>query len=98
MVTFINILSLFAFNITAHWLKNNVIEAEKLYHCVAMIFNIWSKSQFFRREEQNFISSNEIDNMALIMPSSGRGGRITSATKSEAQVATSRKVTTICNL
>ena len=76
----------------AHWLKCNIIEAEKLYHCVAMCFNIWSKSQFFRREEQNFISQNEIDNMALIMPSSGRGGRI-SATKSDvSQAQSSRKV------
>lgn len=76
----------------AHWLKCNIMEAEKLYHCVAMCFNIWSKSQFFRREEQNFISQNEIDNMALIMPSSGRGGRI-SATKSDtSQAQSSRKV------
>jgi len=57
---------------------------------VATIFNIWSKSQFFRREEQNFISQNEIDNMALIMPSSGRGGRI-SATKSDGGASASAK-------
>ncbi|CAN7995351.1 unnamed protein product, partial [Ixodes pacificus] len=29
--------------------------------------------EYFRREEANFISQHEIDNMALIMPSSGRG-------------------------
>jgi hypothetical protein len=57
---------------------------------VATIFNIWSKSQFFRREEQNFIAQNEIDNMALIMPSSGRGGRI-SATKSDGGASASAK-------
>ncbi|XP_064490365.1 ryanodine receptor-like isoform X2 [Ornithodoros turicata] len=56
-----------------HWLKHNVKEAEQVYTCVAHIFNIWNKSQYFRREEANFISQNEIDNMALIMPSSGRG-------------------------
>lgn len=39
---------------------------------IAEIFNLWSKSQFFRREETNFISANEIDNMALIMPTSTR--------------------------
>ena len=63
-----------------HWLKNNVKEAEQLYNYVATIFNIWSKSQYFKREEQNFVSQNEIDNMALIMPSSGRGGRISANT------------------
>lgn len=30
---------------------------------MAEIFNIWSKSQYFLKEEQNFISANEIDNM-----------------------------------
>ncbi|XP_077528941.1 ryanodine receptor isoform X3 [Haemaphysalis longicornis] len=56
-----------------HWLKNNVKEAEQVYTCVAHVFNTWNKSQYFRREEANFISQHEIDNMALIMPSSGRG-------------------------
>ncbi|XP_025830516.1 ryanodine receptor [Agrilus planipennis] len=55
-----------------HWLRHNVVEAEHLYHYVADIFNIWSKSQYFLREEQNFISANEIDNMVLIMPTATR--------------------------
>lgn len=55
-----------------HWLKNNIPEAEELYNNVAEIFNVWSKSQYFLKEEQNFISANEIDNMALIMPTSTR--------------------------
>ncbi|XP_037915514.1 ryanodine receptor isoform X7 [Hermetia illucens] len=55
-----------------HWLKDNVPEAEELYNYVAEIFNIWSKSQYFLKEEQNFISTNEIDNMALIMPTATR--------------------------
>ena len=59
----------------SHWLRTNVPEAEQLYHCVAGIFSIWSKSQYMRKEEANFISANEIDNMALIMPSLGRQGR-----------------------
>ncbi|KAI1309033.1 Ryanodine receptor [Halotydeus destructor] len=59
----------------SHWLKNNVPEAEKVYHCVASIFNVWSKSAYMRKEEQNFISGNEIDNMALIMPTAGKPGR-----------------------
>ncbi|KAG5681994.1 hypothetical protein PVAND_011393 [Polypedilum vanderplanki] len=55
-----------------HWLKDNISEAEELYNNVAEIFNIWSKSQYFLKEEQNFISANEIDNMALIMPTASR--------------------------
>lgn len=55
-----------------HWLKNNIPEAEELYNNVAEIFNTWSKSQYFLKEEQNFISANEIDNMALIMPTASR--------------------------
>nr|CAI5848298.1 unnamed protein product [Callosobruchus analis] len=55
-----------------HWLRHNIPEAEDLYNCVAEIFNIWSKSQYFLREEQNFISANEIDNMVLIMPTATR--------------------------
>ncbi|XP_044016394.1 ryanodine receptor isoform X3 [Aphidius gifuensis] len=55
-----------------HWLRNNIPEAEDLYNHVAAIFNIWSKSQYFLKEEQNFISANEIDNMTLIMPTATR--------------------------
>ncbi|XP_045464164.1 ryanodine receptor isoform X4 [Harmonia axyridis] len=55
-----------------HWLRHNIAEAEDLYNHVADIFNIWSKSQYFLREEQNFISANEIDNMVLIMPTASR--------------------------
>ncbi|XP_043283357.1 ryanodine receptor isoform X10 [Venturia canescens] len=55
-----------------HWLRNNISEAEDLYNHVAAIFNTWSKSQYFLREEQNFISANEIDNMVLIMPTATR--------------------------
>ncbi|XP_030749975.1 ryanodine receptor isoform X1 [Sitophilus oryzae] len=55
-----------------HWLRHNVEEAEHLYNHVADIFNIWSNSQYFLREEQNFISANEIDNMVLIMPTATR--------------------------
>lgn len=46
-----------------------------LFHQVATVFDIWSNSQYFRREEQNFISLHEIDNMALIMQASNRPGR-----------------------
>ena len=59
----------------SHWLKKNVQQAEQLYHCVACIFNIWSKSQYFKTEEQNFIFAHEIDNIALTMPWTGKAGR-----------------------
>lgn len=55
-----------------HWLRHNIAEAEDIYNHVADIFNIWSNSQYFLREEQNFISANEIDNMILIMPTATR--------------------------
>ncbi|XP_014249566.1 ryanodine receptor isoform X2 [Cimex lectularius] len=55
-----------------HWLRNNIPEADELYNHIADIFNIWSKSQYFLKEENNFISANEIDNMALIMPTATR--------------------------
>ncbi|XP_069958037.1 ryanodine receptor isoform X5 [Cherax quadricarinatus] len=62
-----------------YWLKNDVPEAEDVYNRVAQIFHIWSNSQYFRREETNFISQNEIDNMTLIMPSASSRNRVTTA-------------------
>ena len=59
----------------SQWIKQNVAEAEQVYHSIAAIFNVWSKSAYMRKEEQNFISANEIDNMALIMPFAGKAGR-----------------------
>lgn len=63
-----------------HWLRNNISNAEDLYNHVSEIFNIWSKSQYFLREEQNFISANEIDNMILIMPTASRRSAVISET------------------
>ncbi|KAK4873043.1 hypothetical protein RN001_015072 [Aquatica leii] len=59
-----------------HWLRHNDTDAEDLYNHVSEIFNIWSKSQYFLREEQNFIAANEIDNMVLIMPTATRRSAI----------------------
>ncbi len=50
------------------WLKNPDENSEKLYYTVADVFNIWLKSKMFKREEENFVSANDIDNMILIMP------------------------------
>lgn len=60
----------------------------ELYNYVADIFNIWSKSQYFLKEEQNFISANDIDNMALIMPTATRR----STTASEGAPVTGGKI------
>nr|AWV67093.1 ryanodine receptor [Mythimna separata] len=72
-----------------HWLRNNVPEAEELYNHVAEIFNIWSESQYFLKEEQNFISANEIDNMVLIMPTATR--RVTAVTDGTPQAGGKKK-------
>ncbi|XP_048731868.2 ryanodine receptor-like isoform X6 [Ostrea edulis] len=56
----------------SHWLKHPTMDAEELFSCVAELFGLWSKSIMFKREEQNFVLGNEIDNMALIMPSQSK--------------------------
>ncbi|XP_043197981.1 ryanodine receptor-like isoform X5 [Amphibalanus amphitrite] len=73
----------------SHWLKDCVPEAEDLYNHVAVIFEIWSKSQYFTREETNFISQNEIDNMTLIRPTTT--ARRTTAAVSEPSAGRGKK-------
>lgn len=73
------------------WIKSNSPQAEQVYHCIASIFNVWSKSAYMKKEEQNFISANEIDNMALIMPFIGKAGRPV-VTKSESHGSVGGKV------
>ncbi|XKL68210.1 hypothetical protein PGB90_003701 [Kerria lacca] len=75
----------------SHWLRNNIPEAEELYNHVAEIFNIWSKSQYFLREEQNFISANEIDNMILIMPTATRRSTVVSDATIGASIGKKKK-------
>merc|ERR1719362_2008412 len=43
------------------WIKQNNADAEEL-------FNVINNSAFFKKEETTFVSTNEIDTMALIMP------------------------------
>jgi len=62
----------------SHWIRHNVAEAEFLYNHVGEIFNLLTTSVYFRREETNFVTSNEIDTMALIMPSGSRARAATS--------------------
>ncbi|CAF1123978.1 unnamed protein product [Adineta steineri] len=53
----------------SYWLKNSDIHAEQLFNNMAEIFSIWCKSKFFKREEINFVSQNNIDNTSMLMPS-----------------------------
>ena len=55
-----------------HWIRNNVEEAEHIYNAAGEIFNVMKQSSYFKREELNFISTNELDPMSLIMPGNPR--------------------------
>ncbi|XP_052827801.1 ryanodine receptor isoform X7 [Octopus bimaculoides] len=73
------------------WLKNPIVAAEELFNCVAYIFTLWSKSLLFKREEQNFVSQNEIDNMALIMPSQAKGLSVVKVEDDQTRQTSGRK-------
>uniref|UniRef100_A0A7M4FJ88 Ryanodine receptor 2 n=1 Tax=Crocodylus porosus TaxID=8502 RepID=A0A7M4FJ88_CROPO len=51
----------------AKWLKEPNPEAEELFRMVADVFIYWSKSHNFKREEQNFVVQNEINNMSFLI-------------------------------
>uniref|UniRef100_A0A803V8T6 Ryanodine receptor 2 n=1 Tax=Ficedula albicollis TaxID=59894 RepID=A0A803V8T6_FICAL len=51
----------------AKWLKEPNPEAEELFRMVAEVFIYWSKSHNFKREEQNFVVQNEINNMSFLI-------------------------------
>uniref|UniRef100_A0A5F8GQR1 Ryanodine receptor 2 n=1 Tax=Monodelphis domestica TaxID=13616 RepID=A0A5F8GQR1_MONDO len=51
----------------AKWLKEPNSEAEELFRMVAEVFIFWSKSHNFKREEQNFVVQNEINNMSFLI-------------------------------
>ena len=48
------------------WITKKTPEAEELFLKVSEIFVNWAKSINFRREEQNYVVQNNIDNMAVI--------------------------------
>lgn len=58
----------------SYWTKNPDEHSEKLYYNIAEVFNLWLKSKMFKREEINFVSANNIDNMLLIMPNKVASG------------------------
>uniref|UniRef100_H0VTW5 Ryanodine receptor 1 n=1 Tax=Cavia porcellus TaxID=10141 RepID=H0VTW5_CAVPO len=53
-------------NNRAQWLTEPNPNAEELFRMVGEIFIYWSKSHNFKREEQNFVVQNEINNMSFL--------------------------------
>ncbi|XP_023805329.1 ryanodine receptor 2 isoform X2 [Oryzias latipes] len=51
----------------ARWLKESNPDAEELFGMVAEVFIFWAKSHNFKREEQNFVVQNEINNMSFLI-------------------------------
>ncbi|XP_019482753.1 PREDICTED: ryanodine receptor 3 [Hipposideros armiger] len=55
----------FAFG-TSNWLKSPDADSDQLFRMVAEVFILWCKSHNFKREEQNFVIQNEINNLAFL--------------------------------
>ncbi|XP_069500422.1 ryanodine receptor 1 isoform X4 [Ambystoma mexicanum] len=53
-------------NNRATWLRAPDLDAEELFRMVGEVFIFWSKSHNFKREEQNFVVQNEINNMSFL--------------------------------
>ncbi|XP_050190762.1 ryanodine receptor 1-like, partial [Myiozetetes cayanensis] len=53
-------------NSRAGWLTEPNEDAEELFRMVGEVFILWSKSHNFKREEQNFVVQNEINNMSFL--------------------------------
>ncbi|XP_076875611.1 ryanodine receptor 1 isoform X2 [Brachyhypopomus gauderio] len=53
-------------NNRARWLTCPNPDAEELFRMVGEVFIYWSKSHNFKREEQNFVVMNEINNMSFL--------------------------------
>uniref|UniRef100_A0A672NYN4 Ryanodine receptor 1 n=1 Tax=Sinocyclocheilus grahami TaxID=75366 RepID=A0A672NYN4_SINGR len=53
-------------NNRARWLTCRDPDAEELFRMVGEVFIFWSKSHNFKREEQNFVVMNEINNMSFL--------------------------------
>ncbi|XP_046877714.1 ryanodine receptor 3 isoform X6 [Hypomesus transpacificus] len=53
-------------NNRSRWLKKPDADSTELFRMVAEIFNLWCKSHNFKREEQNFVVQNEINNLAFL--------------------------------
>ncbi|KAI5624622.1 ryanodine receptor 3-like [Silurus asotus] len=53
-------------NNRSRWLKEPDADSNELFRMVAEIFILWCKSQNFKREEQNFVVQNEINNLTFL--------------------------------
>ncbi|CAM4882414.1 unnamed protein product [Rotaria socialis] len=53
----------------SHWLKHSDIHAANLYNNMAEVFSVWCRSKYLKREELNFVTTNNIDNTSMLMPS-----------------------------
>ncbi|XP_051511074.1 ryanodine receptor 3-like isoform X1 [Myxocyprinus asiaticus] len=53
-------------NNRSKWLKEPDSDSNELFKMVSEIFILWCKSHNFKREEQNFVVQNEINNLAFL--------------------------------
>ncbi|XP_073784038.1 ryanodine receptor 3-like isoform X2 [Danio rerio] len=53
-------------NNRSRWLKEPDADSDELFRMVAEIFILWCKSHNFKREEQNFVVQNEINNLSFL--------------------------------
>ncbi|KAI7804180.1 putative ryanodine receptor 3-like [Triplophysa rosa] len=53
-------------NNRSRWLKEPDADSHELFKMVAEIFILWCKSHNFKREEQNFVVQNEINNLSFL--------------------------------
>uniref|UniRef100_A0A672SAJ0 Ryanodine receptor 3 n=1 Tax=Sinocyclocheilus grahami TaxID=75366 RepID=A0A672SAJ0_SINGR len=53
-------------NNRSKWLKQPDSDSTELFKMVSEIFILWCKSHNFKREEQNFVVQNEINNLAFL--------------------------------
>ncbi|KAM8915507.1 ryanodine receptor 3 isoform 2-T2 [Spinachia spinachia] len=53
-------------NNRSRWLKEPDAHSNELFRMVAEIFILWCKSHNFKREEQNFVVQNEINNLSFL--------------------------------
>uniref|UniRef100_A0A3Q2TD46 Ryanodine receptor 3 n=1 Tax=Fundulus heteroclitus TaxID=8078 RepID=A0A3Q2TD46_FUNHE len=53
-------------NNRSRWLKEPNADSTELFRMVAEIFILWCKSNNFKREEQNFVIQNEINNLGFL--------------------------------
>ncbi|XP_064421057.1 ryanodine receptor 3 isoform X3 [Latimeria chalumnae] len=53
-------------NNRSNWLKHPDPNSDELFRMVAEVFILWCKSHNFKREEQNFVVQNEINNLSFL--------------------------------